>query len=129
MPKLMGKDMTISLNGSAVANGRDKSFELNAEVVDTTDGDSNGYREKAFVEIQDMTTEVSGLMTEANTTSILAFNGKEMALAFQLKDTEDNVEGSVSCNALCTNVAIEGSYDGITSFSASFESNGTITIS
>jgi predicted secreted protein len=127
--KLFGKNLTVSAGGIVIANKRDASFELNAEVVDTTDGDSGGFREKAFVDIQDMTTEVSGLMTTANTTSILSLNGTEVALIFEINNSEDVAQGTVSCNALCTNVSVEGSYDGVNSFSASFESNGEITIS
>jgi predicted secreted protein len=127
MAKLRGKDMVVSKDGIPIAHKRDASFEINAEIMDTTDGDSGGFREKAFADIMELSTEVSGLLSEASASSILSIAGTEVALKFALNNTEGVEQASVSCSALCGNLSIEGSYDGVVSFSASFESNGEIS--
>ena len=120
MGYLKGKDFTVTFNSGVIASKTSVDINLDVDVVDVTNADSNSFRE-IIAGAKSASISVDGLVTDSNLTSIISMNGTEATLSATIGT------GTIGFTALCTNLNITGEAEDRVEFSAEFQSNGTIT--
>ena len=122
MAKILGKNVTVSQGGTAIANKREASFTLNNPTIDVSDSDSEGYIQRMFDGLESLSSDISGLLTTENVASVMGLNGSSVTLSFNINDVY-----SISCTACATEISVNTTHNDAVSFSGTFESTGEIT--
>ena len=123
------RDLTIDWDSTTLANVQSKSFSINAEPVEVTTDDDNGWRTLLDDPgVRSIEVSVSGIADdEAVLADIMAANDLTLALSATLPTSLSNA-GTVAGTFFVTNFEMNGGGpDGAVEFSATFQSSGEVT--
>lgn len=126
-----GTALGVYVGSTLVAAAQDVSISMSVETIDVTTKESGGYRE-LLGGLRTASFSVNGLIdyTEATNESTADLATKLLArTAVTLKfSTEVTGDQSVSADAICTSLELSGGTEDTATYSATFESTGTVTL-
>ena len=124
MAKILGKNVVLKANGTQIASGRTISLDISDEMIDLSTQESTGV-ERAYG-LESLAATADGLLSDANTQSILNLRKTNVTLSCEIG--QSTPAAIISCGALVENININSEYNGVVTFSASFQSNGGISV-
>jgi TP901-1 family phage major tail protein len=124
MAEILGRNMVLSKDSTAIAGVRTRSFTINNSPVDITSDDSSGWRE-FLTEPGDKNVEisVSGVATD-DTLLTTAMSASDISGAFSLAWDGNTLSGTF----VVASFAQTGEYNGAVTFEATLQSAGAVTL-
>lgn len=122
------RDLTIDWDSVTIANVQSKSFSVNAEPVDVTTDDDNGWRTLLDDPgVRSLEVTVGGIADdEAVLADIMA--ASDLTLAMSISLPSSGTDGTLAGTFFVTSFENNGgSSDGSVEFSATFQSSGAVT--
>lgn len=126
MTASIGRSYTIKKNDTAIAGVRTKSLSINHEPVDITTDDEDGFR-TLLAEVGESSFELS---VDGVTKDSVLFDAATGTGSKLLTDiTIDHPNGVITGDVYLASYEETGAYNDAITFSATFQSSGTWTVS
>lgn len=124
MAEILGRKVTITIDGTAKATARTKSLSINNEPVDvTSDTDTGIQRFLAEPGQKSVEISVEGMFDAADETlQTLALNSTDVIVPVVLNYTTYTITGDFFMSSYSDN----GAYNDAVAFSATFQSSGAV---
>ena len=121
---ILGRSITLTLGGAAVAGVRTKGITINNEPVDVTDDSAAGFRQLfARAGTTSIDISLSGVTKSLSLMrSVIENNSKVYSLVFTYNDGS-----SLSLDGFIASYSATGEYNGAETFEASLQSTGDYT--
>ncbi len=123
MAKFLGRAITLTWGGAAIAGVREKGISLEGEAIDVSDDDSAGWRELLSEHGEKMVNLSLSGVTKTDALKEAWFNGTLLdAVVLTYPDG-----GIIAGNFLLPSYADTGPYKDSTTFECELQSSGVIT--
>lgn len=125
MSKIVGRNCTISVDGTVVAGAKTKSMKINNAPIDITDDDASGFQTllETDVAMSSIDISVEGLLTDSQLLEKAFQRNLPVDVVVLLPGFSD-----VSFRALLTGLDLGFPHDNAVTFSASLKSSGAFTV-
>lgn len=128
---LPGKHARVALGANAVLGINDATFTINGEIVDVSDFESGGWRER-LQNLRDASISISGFYNPGDSTGQVVFRQAILTQAVVegvtvLADASDPTSG-FECDALVETFEIAPSVEGAVPVTISLQSTGIISV-